>query len=186
MDDPISEYRQDISEAITSASPDDLVCSNLALVLYLVNRFYSSNKSVRFDDLVGAGNLALCKAAKHFDTEKKIKFSTYAATIINREFLKLMVEEANRGCRIPKKTFEQSKIVAAYVEIHDILPSLAELEPLLCRKIKLGLARYNHIINAYQSTRSFASEILDSHCQTDDPSVSIDERIDEESFYDEC
>ena len=53
-----------------------LIESNLKLVVYFANKFRTPGVSII--DLINEGNLALIKAAKKYDPEKDVRFSTYA------------------------------------------------------------------------------------------------------------
>ncbi|MEJ5167440.1 MAG: sigma-70 family RNA polymerase sigma factor, partial [Thermoanaerobaculia bacterium] len=53
-----------------------IVVSNLRLVVSVAKRF--QNKYISLIDLINEGNLALIKAARKFDPDKDVKFSTYA------------------------------------------------------------------------------------------------------------
>lgn len=64
-------------------SPED----NLGLVHLCANRF--RGRGIEYDDLYGAGCIGLLKAAKAFDTDRGIKFSTYAVPVILGEIKRL-------------------------------------------------------------------------------------------------
>lgn len=163
--DSLAEYKASMSKAVATASSDDLVVSNLPLVVFLAKRFSNKHPNIDICDLVSCGNLGLCKAAANFDRSLSIEFSTYASTIIEREFLKCMVDEQNRGCRLPKKTFEQVQIVAAFVNEFGKLPDIHQLEQRLSRKTALPPERYNEIINAYRSSLPYATEFSEEVAQ---------------------
>ena len=61
--------------------------NNLGLVHLCANKF--RNKGIEYDDLYGAGCIGLLKASKAFDTERGIKFSTYAVPVILGEIKRL-------------------------------------------------------------------------------------------------
>lgn len=60
---------------------------NLGLVHLCANRF--RGKGIEYDDLYGAGCIGLIKASKAFDTERGVKFSTYAVPVILGEIKRL-------------------------------------------------------------------------------------------------
>lgn len=60
---------------------------NLGLVHLCANRF--RNRGIEYDDLYGAGCMGLVKAAKAFDPERGVKFSTYAVPVILGEIKRL-------------------------------------------------------------------------------------------------
>lgn len=60
---------------------------NLGLVHLCANRF--RGRGIEYDDLYGAGCIGLVKAASAFDTERGVKFSTYAVPVILGEIKRL-------------------------------------------------------------------------------------------------
>ena len=60
---------------------------NLGLVHLCANRF--RNRGIEYDDLYGAGCIGLVKAAKAFDSDRGVKFSTYAVPVILGEIKRL-------------------------------------------------------------------------------------------------
>lgn len=60
---------------------------NLGLVHLCANRF--RNRGIEYDDLYGAGCIGLVKAAKVFDSDRGVKFSTYAVPVILGEIKRL-------------------------------------------------------------------------------------------------
>ncbi|MCL1904435.1 MAG: sigma-70 family RNA polymerase sigma factor [Oscillospiraceae bacterium] len=61
--------------------------SNLGLVHSLANRF--RNRGIEYDDLYSAGCIGLIKAAKNFEKERGLMFSTYAVPVILGEIKRL-------------------------------------------------------------------------------------------------
>lgn len=61
--------------------------NNLGLVHLCANKF--RNKGIEYDDLYSAGCIGLLKASKAFDTERGVKFSTYAVPVILGEIKRL-------------------------------------------------------------------------------------------------
>lgn len=66
---------------------DSFVEDNLGLVHLCANRF--RGRGIEYDDLYGAGCMGLVKAASAFDTERGVKFSTYAVPVILGEIKRL-------------------------------------------------------------------------------------------------
>lgn len=60
---------------------------NLGLVHMCANRF--RGRGIEYDDLYSAGCIGLLKAIKAFDTERGVKFSTYAIPVILGEIKRL-------------------------------------------------------------------------------------------------
>jgi RNA polymerase sporulation-specific sigma factor len=66
---------------------DRFVENNLGLVHSLANRF--RGRGVEYEELYSAGCVGLVKAAKNFDTERGLMFSTYAVPVILGEIKRL-------------------------------------------------------------------------------------------------
>ena len=66
---------------------DRFIEENLGLVHLCANRF--RNRGIEYDDLFSAGSIGLIKAADGFDTERGVKFSTYAVPVILGEIKRL-------------------------------------------------------------------------------------------------
>lgn len=66
---------------------DRFIEENLGLVHLCANRF--RNRGIEYDDLFSAGSIGLIKAADGFDTERGVKFSTYAVPVIMGEIKRL-------------------------------------------------------------------------------------------------
>lgn len=60
---------------------------NLGLVHLCANRF--RGRGIEYDDLYSAGCIGLLKAAEAFDTQRGVKFSTYAVPVILGEIKRL-------------------------------------------------------------------------------------------------
>lgn len=61
--------------------------NNLGLVHLCANRF--RGRGIEYDDLYGAGCIGLVKAAKAFEKDRGVKFSTYAVPVIMGEIKRL-------------------------------------------------------------------------------------------------
>ena len=63
----------------------ELIERNLRLVVYIAKKFENTNANI--EDLVSLGSIGLIKAVNTFDTDKNIKFATYASKCIENEML---------------------------------------------------------------------------------------------------
>ena len=66
---------------------DEFISENLGLVHSLANRF--RGRGIEYEELYSAGCMGLVKAAKGFDEERGLKFSTYAVPVILGEIKRL-------------------------------------------------------------------------------------------------
>lgn len=64
----------------------DMILNNLRLVYYVAHGFYGTTR-IDIDDLNSIGMVGLIKGVDSFDSNKGIKFSTYAAMCIRNEIL---------------------------------------------------------------------------------------------------
>lgn len=69
------------------ADRDTLITGNLGLVHTCAHRF--SGKGIEYEDLFQAGCMGLVKAFDAFDTERGVRFSTYAVPVILGEIRRL-------------------------------------------------------------------------------------------------
>ena len=69
------------------ADRDTLITENLGLVHTCAHRF--SGKGIEYEDLIQAGCMGLVKAFDAFDTERGVRFSTYAVPVILGEIRRL-------------------------------------------------------------------------------------------------
>lgn len=72
---------------MSSPSKTPLAEENLGLVHLCANRF--RGRGIEYDDLYSAGCIGLIKASKAFDTQRGVKFSTYAVPVILGEIKRL-------------------------------------------------------------------------------------------------
>ena len=71
----------------SKAERDDFAEKNLGLVHLCVKRF--KGRGIEYDDLYSAGCIGLLKAVEAFDSERGVKFSTYAVPVILGEIKRL-------------------------------------------------------------------------------------------------
>lgn len=63
-----------------TAAREQLICSNLRLVLSVLQRFAGRGESA--DDLFQVGCIGLMKAIDNFDVEQPVRFSTYGVPMV--------------------------------------------------------------------------------------------------------
>jgi len=85
-----------------------LVIANLRLVIIIAKDF--RNKGLLFDDLVAEGNIGLMTAAKKFDSERGVKFSSYAAYWIKHAMWRA-INIYGRQIRIPSQIIESRSLI---------------------------------------------------------------------------
>ena len=104
---------------------------HLGLVHLCANRF--RGRGIEYDDLFSAGCIGLLKAAEAFDTERGVKFSTYAVPVIFGEIKRLFRDGG--AIKVSRSLKELSlKTVRAKEELSKKLgrePTISELSQLL-------------------------------------------------------
>lgn len=91
---------------------DEFISENLGLVHSLANRF--RGRGIEYEELYSAGCMGLVKAAKGFDEERGLKFSTYAVPVIMGEIKRLFRDGGT--VRVSRSLKELSLKIARYRE----------------------------------------------------------------------
>ncbi len=91
---------------------DEFVSENLGLVHSLANRF--RGRGIEYEELYSAGCMGLVKAAKGFDEERGLKFSTYAVPVIMGEIKRLFRDGGT--VKVSRSLKELSLKIARYRE----------------------------------------------------------------------
>ena len=76
------------AKAGNEVAREEFIVANMRLVLSVIKRFWSKNKSS--DDVFQAGCIGLIKALDNFDLSVGVKFSTYAVPMIIGEIKRLL------------------------------------------------------------------------------------------------
>jgi RNA polymerase sigma-B factor len=107
---------------------DDLVILHYPLVEYLARRFAGRGEPV--EDLVQVASIGLLKAIDRFDTERGVKFSTYATPTIIGE-LKRHFRDKGWAMRVPRRLQEiglqLSRVVSEMYQELGRSPTVAEI-----------------------------------------------------------
>lgn len=119
---------------------------NLGLVHLCANRF--RGRGVEYDDLYSAGCVGLLKAAEAFDTERGVKFSTYAVPVILGEIKRLFRDggtiKVSRGLKeLSLKTVktrdELSKILGREPTLSELSMKLGEDEASIAEALSVSM-----------------------------------------------
>lgn len=106
---------------------DKFIEDNIGLVHLCANRF--RNKGIEYDDLYGAGCIGLIKAADAFDTDRGVKFSTYAVPVILGEIKRLFRDggsvKVSRGLK--ELSMRLSRLKDEFHLLHGREPTVNEL-----------------------------------------------------------
>lgn len=119
---------------------------NLGLVHLCANRF--RNRGIEYDDLYSAGCVGLLKAAEAFDTERGVKFSTYAVPVILGEIKRLFRDggaiKVSRGLKeLSLKTVrardELSKKLGREPTVSELSRELGEDENVIAEALSVSM-----------------------------------------------
>lgn len=100
---------------------EEYIKGNLRLVLSVIKRFSSSNENP--DDLFQIGCIGLIKAINNFNTELKVKFSTYAVPMIIGEIRRYMRD--NNSIRV-SRSLRDTAYKAIYAKENFVKRNLKE------------------------------------------------------------
>ncbi len=106
---------------------DQLILENRGFVYDMARNYASSG--VPFNDLVNAGMLGLAIAAQKYETDRNVKFISFATCWVQHEMIKV-IRETRFPCRVP---LNLNKVInrARRGEYEDSDPALAEVLSLL-------------------------------------------------------
>ncbi len=149
---------------------NEVITQNLGLVHACARRY--TGRGIEYDDLYQAGCLGLIKAARAFDSERQVKFSTYAVPVILGEIKRLFRDGgAVKVSRSLKELgIKASRIAGEFEAVHGREPRISELAQLLGTDTETA----TEAVNAIRAPIS-----LTSYAENDD-GESLDVR--EESF----
>ncbi|MDF1494490.1 sigma-70 family RNA polymerase sigma factor [Caproiciproducens sp. CPB-2] len=110
---------------------EQTISDNIGLVHACVKHF--KGRGVEYDDLFQAGCLGLVKAVDNFDSERGVKFSTYAVPVILGEIRRLFRDggaiKVGRGLK--ELSMRAARESAAFSEREGRTPTVGELAELL-------------------------------------------------------
>lgn len=112
---------------------DELVKSNLRLVVSIAKRYYK-NTTMSLLDLIQEGNIGLMNAIPKFELSQGTRFSTYATQWI-RQSISRSVSEHSATVRIPSHKQKMLKMIKAYIHQYkaenDKDPTIQEIAEML-------------------------------------------------------
>ncbi len=152
---------------------DSFIEDNLGLVHLCANRF--RGRGIEYDDLYGAGCIGLLKAAKGFDENRGVKFSTYAVPVILGEIKRLFRDGG--AIKVSRSTKELSMRVT---RLREQFMQKEGREPTISELSKLSEAEEDSVIEALSVSLppiSLTETLDESQGETDIPVDSPDIEI---------
>ncbi len=152
---------------------DSFIENNLGLVHLCANRF--RKRGIEYEDLYGAGCIGLLKAAKGFDEERGVKFSTYAVPVILGEIKRLFRDGGT--IKVSRSVKELSMKVARcreqYIMLHAKEPTVEEIAEIVDSDTEAVV----EALNVSLPPISLTETLDDTKSEIDIPVDSPDEEI---------
>ena len=126
---PVLPHAELLARAARARAGDEqarkqVILANLRLVVHLAKGY--RGRGLALLDLIEEGNLGLIRAVDLFESERGVRFSTYAAPWIRQAILRGLAEQS-RAVRIPVQMYRQMQ---RFVAAHRTLVTRLGREPL--------------------------------------------------------
>lgn len=105
-------------------TPGERFCANEALIGYVFKSWNNLLKVLPYDDIMQEASLALWKACKSYDPEKKYDFSTFAIKAIENQFKAIWCKN--------RKKFAEVELEKAEEQVHEEDESKECVKQVLC------------------------------------------------------
>jgi RNA polymerase sigma-B factor len=155
---------------------DELARIFQPLAEYLARRFYGRGEPL--DDLIQVASIGLLKAIDRFDTERGVKFSTYATATVVGE-LKRHFRDKGWALRVPRRLQEAGMSVAhAVTDLNQDLgraPTVKEIGG------RTGLSE-EEVLEAMETAHAYTTASLDAPAD-DEGSTQVDRLGQEEQAF---
>lgn len=152
---------------------EQVISENIGLVHACAKRFKS--RGIEYDDLFQAGCVGLVKAVDGFDTERGVRFSTYAVPVILGEMRRLFRDGGaiKVGRSLKELSMRASRETAAFTAREGRTPTIGELAELL----GVEAAEAAQAVNASQLPLSLTADEEEGGGQIDVSVDSPDDKI---------
>ncbi len=151
---------------------DELAALYQPLAEYLARRFYGRGEPL--EDLIQVANIGLIKAIDRFDTERGVKFSTYATATVVGE-LKRHFRDKGWALRVPRRLQEAGMSVGRAVT--DLSQELGRSPTVKEIAVRTGLSE-EEVLEAMETAQAYTAASLDA--PTDEEGGTEGDRLGEE------
>ena len=126
------------------------------IAYHLLGRLPSN---VQVDDLIQSGMIGLLEAAKKFDPQKEVMFTTYAGIRIRGA----MLDEVRKGDWAPRSVHRNSRMIAEAIRMieHRLKREAKDTE--VAEYLKISLTEYYHMLQDSNGTKILGFEDLGEH-----------------------
>lgn len=154
------------------AARDELAALYQPLAEYLARRFYGRGEPL--EDLIQVASIGLIKAIDRFDTDRGVKFSTYATATVVGE-LKRHFRDKGWALRVPRRLQEAGMSVGRAVT--DLSQELGRAPTVKEIGRRTGLSE-EEVLEAMETAQAYTASSLDA--PTDEEGATEGERLGEE------
>lgn len=156
---------------------DSFIEENLGLVHLCANRF--RGRGIEYEDLYGAGCIGLIKAAKGFDEERGVRFSTYAVPVILGEIKRLFRDGG--AIKVSRSTKELSMKVTRAREQFMLTqgrePTIAELSTIVGFDESAVVEALNVSLPPISLTETLDEAMGETDIPVDSPDIEISDLL---------
>ena len=176
---PMLSYNEEIclADKIKKGDRQALTClvnANLKFVVFVVRDY--RNRGLPLDELICEGNLGLMEAAKRYDSERGVKFISYAVWWIRQSILRALANHS-RLVRLPINHIWELQKVASIVEnLEQNLGRAPELEE-VADELKMSAKKLSKDMTYWGRELS-----LEDSTRPDYESLSLLDRISSDGF----
>jgi RNA polymerase primary sigma factor len=134
-----------------------LIKSNTRLVVSIAKRYIG--RGVKFEDLIGEGNIGLIKAVEKFQPERGFKFSTYATWWIRQSITRAIADHGST-IRIPLYMSDKIGNIVRKIESFEQQYHREPSQEELALELNLGSESLANAIAAYRLKKPLSLESL--------------------------
>lgn len=173
FDDASSQDLDERSAQLFARMPDpearnELVTLYYPLVEYLARRFRGRGEPL--DDLIQVGSIGLLKSIDRFDTERGVKFSTYAVPTIIGE-LKRHFRDTGWALRVPRRLQERSLLLRSIIA--DLSQELSR-SPTIKEIAQRADLSEEDVLEAIEAIHAHTIESLDAPADDEDSTAQVE------------
>ncbi len=155
------------------AALEEIVTENMPLVRSVVKRFV--NRGCEYDDLLQLGTMGLIKAARNYDFQYDVRFSTYAVPMITGEIKRFLRDDGI--IKVSRQVKENARIIS---RTRERLADGLGREPTVNELVMSCELSREEIIEALGASRSVSS-IYEVVSKEGDSELTLLDRLEDES-----